>query len=222
MIELVALDMAGTTIDDRGAVYDALREAVEAEGVEVAPADLQRWMGTDKRSAISALASIGGVEVDVETAYARFRSTLRDRYDADPPRPIEGIEAALRRLRSDGVRVALTTGFAHDVAGPLLASLGWTVGGELVDAVVCADEVAEGRPAPYLVFRAMEKTGTHDVARVLVAGDTLVDLEAGTNAGAGAVVGVGTGKLDLDALAQAPHTHLLPSLATLPELVASL
>jgi phosphonatase-like hydrolase len=225
VIELVALDMAGTTIDDRGAVYDALLHAVEAEGVTVSTSDLQTWMGTDKREAIAALASIGGVTLDaaaVEAAYERFRSTLRDRYGADPPQPIDGVEAALRALRAAGVRVALTTGFAQDVADPLLASLGWVVGGDLVDAVVCADEVAAGRPAPYMVFRAMERTGTRSVRSVLVAGDTLVDLEAGTNAGAAAVVGVGTGKLGLDDLARGPHTHLLPSLATLADLVASL
>ena len=35
MIELAALDMAGTTIDEGGAVYVALHDAVAAEGVTV-------------------------------------------------------------------------------------------------------------------------------------------------------------------------------------------
>ena len=35
-IELVALDMAGTTIDDGGAVYEALRGAVEDAGARIA------------------------------------------------------------------------------------------------------------------------------------------------------------------------------------------
>ena len=60
MIELVALDMAGTTVDEHGDVYVALREAVVAEGVEVADDDLRRWMGTDKRAAIAALVVAGG------------------------------------------------------------------------------------------------------------------------------------------------------------------
>ena len=59
-----------------------------------------------------------------------------------------------------------------------------------IDAVVCGDEVAAGRPAPYLVFRAMERTGTESVDEVLVGGDTVVDLRAGTNAGARVVLGV--------------------------------
>lgn len=225
MIELVVLDMAGTTVEEHGGVYAALADAVASEGAEVDAADVQTWMGTDKREALAALVRIGGGELDptgVERAYATFRSLLGARYDIRPPRPIPGVPEALAELRAGGVGVALTTGFARDIAEPLLATLGWVVGGDLVDVVVCADEVAAGRPAPYLIFRAMERAGATHVDRVLVAGDTLVDLQAGTNAGAIAVVGVGTGKLGLDALSTAPHTHLLDSVAHLPALVATI
>ena len=225
MIELVALDMAGTTIDEHGSVYAALHEAVAANGAEVTEALVQEWMGTDKREAIAALVELGGgaaLDHDgVEHGYATFRQLLEAKYRADPPCPIAGVPEALAALRASGVKVALTTGFARDVAEPLLAGLGWTVGAT-VDAVVCADEVAAGRPAPYLIFRAMERTDVRAVDRVLVAGDTLVDLRAGTNAGVAAVVGVATGKLAFDDLRVERHTHLLASVADLPELVASL
>jgi len=88
-----------------------------------------------------------------------------------------------------------------------------------VDAVVCSDEVARGRPAPYMIFRAMEATGIVDVDRVLVAGDTVRDLEAGVGAGARAVVGVLTGSTDATTLGRVRHTHILASVAELPALV---
>jgi phosphonatase-like hydrolase len=226
LIELVALDMAGTTIEEHGDVYVALHEAVAAEGARLTDALVQRWMGTDKREAIAALAAAGGgpaLDGDgVERAYARFRGLLADRYRARPPVPIAGVPEALAALRAAGVRVALTTGFARDVVDPLLASLGWEVGGPLVDAVVCADDVPAGRPAPYMVFRAMERTGVRSVERVLVAGDTVADLRAGTNAGAGIVVGVATGALGPAELGAERHTHLLPSVADIPALLAAL
>lgn len=162
------------------------------------------------------------VHVGVEPLYQRSRALLEERYRARPPEPVAGVPEALAELRHVGVRVALTTGFAADVVEPLLASLGWAAGDELIDAVVCADDVTASRPAPYMVFRAMERTKVIAVDRVLVAGDTPADLESGTNAGAGAVVGVGTGAVSLADLARVRHTHLLPSCAELPALVAGL
>ncbi len=219
MIQLVAFDMAGTTIDDHGSVYRALSRAVEETGATFADADLQQWMGTDKVQAITALMELGGVAPEpatVAAAFDRFRVILAESYRDEPPVAIDGVIEALRTLRSRGVRVALTTGFSDDVAAPLLEALGWRVG-ELLDAVVTTSDVPEGRPAPYLIHRAMERTGVIDVRRVLAAGDTIVDVRAARNAGAIAV-GVLTGKLSREQLEAEDHDHVLNSVAEVPDL----
>jgi phosphoglycolate phosphatase len=223
VIELVALDMAGTTIDDHGSVYVALAESVRETGATVADDDLQHWMGTDKVTAIAALMGLGGQQAApdrVATAFERFRAILASSYRSSPPLALPGVEDALVELRGRGIRIALTTGFDDEVAMPLLASLGWTVGAgdsHLLDAVVTTSDVAAGRPAPYMIHRAMERTGVRDVRLVLAAGDTIVDLEAAHNAG---VIGVGvlTGQLTREQLAAAPHAHILSSVADLPGL----
>jgi phosphoglycolate phosphatase-like HAD superfamily hydrolase len=71
-----------------------------------------------------------------------------------------------------------------------------------------------------MIFRAMELTGVRSVAEVLACGDTPLDLEAGTNAGARLVVGVLTGGADPATLGAVRHTHLLPGAADLLGLVA--
>jgi phosphoglycolate phosphatase-like HAD superfamily hydrolase len=73
-----------------------------------------------------------------------------------------------------------------------------------------------------MVHRAMERTGVRRTADVLTAGDTVLDLEAGTNAGAGLVVGVLSGGVPPETLAAAPHTHILTSVADLPSVLATL
>jgi phosphoglycolate phosphatase len=220
VIELVALDMAGTTIDDHGLVYGALRGSVEETGATVANDDLQRWMGADKVTAIRALMKLGGQEPEpgrVSAAFERFHAILTDYYLGTPPVALPGVEAALCELQERGILISLTTGFDDAVALPLLASLGWSVGTgseHLLDAVVTTSNVTAGRPAPYLIHHAMELTGVTDVRRVLAAGDTAVDLQAAHNAG---VIGVGvlTGALDRAALAAHPHDHILESVAEL-------
>ena len=182
-------------------------------------------MGADKHQAIAHLltAAAGAGKAPcadaelIERVYQNFRRLLSAAYADRPPTPIDGVPQALARLRAHGVGIALTTGFTREITTPLLHSVGWDDG--VVDTVITVDDVPAGRPAPYLVFRAMERLGIHQMARVLVAGDTTRDLEAGTNAGAGFVVGVLTGGQDAAALGAVRHTHLLASAALLPELV---
>ncbi|MGK5553567.1 phosphonatase-like hydrolase [Actinomadura kijaniata] len=216
MIELVALDMAGTTVQEHGAVYVALREAVEAAGGAPSAEDVRRCMGAGKREAISELLA-HPAPATVDAAFDDFRRRLAAAYRATPPVPLPGVEKAMAALRAAGVRVALTTGFDRTVVDGLLSVLGWD--DTVVDAVVCTDDVPAGRPAPYMIFRAMEATGTRSVDRVLTAGDTVRDLRAGTNAGAAMVVGVLTGGLTAEQLGAERHTHLLPSAADIPALL---
>lgn len=214
--QLAALDMAGTTIDDHGLVYRALQESVEETGARVAPSDLQELMGAEKRHAIRELSRRGGVELDPEQTderFDRFRDHLRALYREDPPVGLPGVLQSLQALREAGVKVALTTGFSEDIGRPLVDLLGW---GEHLDAVVCASEVPQGRPAPYMIFRAMERTGVLDVARVLVAGDTVVDIRAGVHAGAGRVYAVLTGAADRAALAGHGESAIIQGVRDLP------
>ncbi|AWB93062.1 phosphonatase-like hydrolase [Aeromicrobium chenweiae] len=224
-IDLACLDMAGTTIDEGGLVYVVLESTVaEAAGRDVPPELLARWKGTSKHGAIEGLLEGLGAphdEAAVDAVFAAFRARLIATYRSSPPAPIPGVMELLADLRSDGVRVALQTGYSRDIASAILDGLGWTVGpgpADTVDAIVTSDEVAASRPAPYLIFHCMEATGVVDVRRVLVAGDTPNDVLAGHRAGAGVVVGVLTGSFDAQALSDDPGTQVLRSLADAAEL----
>jgi phosphonatase-like hydrolase len=222
LVGLVVLDVAGTTIQEHGAVYTALLDAVVHAGGSPDQHRLERWMGADKKQAVAALLAddSSGRPADPElvlATYQDFQDRLHTAYRERPPTPVDGVEAALRELRDAGIQVALTTGFTREVATALLDIVGW--GEHLLDAMITVDDVTTGRPAPYLVFRAMEATGVHDVRRILVGGDTVRDLQSGNNAGAAFVVGVLTGGHDARTLGATRHTHLLPSAADVPSLV---
>jgi phosphonatase-like hydrolase len=214
MITLAALDIAGTTVDEGGAVYRVLAEVVADHGSPATDADIRRWMGADKREALAALTGNG----DVEDLHAAFVERLHAAYADEPPAPLPGVPEAMAALRASGVRVVLTTGFDRQVTDPLLAALGWTVGPTL-DGVVCASEVGGGRPRPHMIRRAMELTGVTDPAHVLVAGDTVLDVRAGRTAGAGLVVGVLTGAQSRDELAAENPSHVLAGVREIPGLL---
>jgi phosphonatase-like hydrolase len=219
-VELVVCDIAGTTVQEHGAVYAALEGAVTATGAATTREDVARWMGADKHEAIRALLGDEPGAATVSEVHEDFRGRLDAAYAERPPEPFAGVPELFASLRAAGVKVALTTGFERAIAEPLLASVGWDDG--TLDAVVCADEVTAGRPAPYMIFRAMERCGVHRTDRTAVAGDTVLDLRAGTNAGAAVVAGVLTGGVDAHTLGAERHTHLLPSLAELPSALEAL
>ena len=72
-----------------------------------------------------------------------------------------------------------------------------------------------------MILEAMRRTGILDPVRVMAVGDTVLDLQAGTAAGAGWVVGVTSGAHDRARLLQSPHTHLLESVAGIPAILGA-
>lgn len=215
MISLAALDIAGTTVDEGGAVYRILAEVVADHGTPACAADIRRWMGADKREALVALTGDEDAQDELHDTFAR---RLHVAYAQTPPKPLPGVPQALAALRAAGVRVVLTTGFDRQVTDPLLHAVGWRVG-EHLDGVVCASEVEAGRPEPYLIQRAMELTGVSDPAQVLAAGDTALDVQAGLAARASYVVGVLTGAQTRGELAAEGPTHILDGVRDLPALL---
>jgi phosphonatase-like hydrolase len=219
-IALLSLDMAGTTIAEGGIVYDVLQAAIEdGTGVSIPPDVLDRWTGTDKREAIVGLLAELGVTADADALYADFSDRLDAAYATASVSLVPGVREAIARLRARGVKVALQTGYTRAVAEGLLDSVDWQVGRD-VDALATSDEVPASRPAPFMIFRNMSDTGVADVRRVLVAGDTTNDLDAGLNAGARMVVGVLSGASSAATLGRHPHTHLLGSVADIPQVLA--
>ena len=217
-IALVALDIAGTSIDEGGAVYVALRSAVESHTGKPIPDDqFDRWKGTGKRQAITGL--LGQVSVDeIDAVESDFTHRLLDAYRSAPPVPLPGIVDSFAVLRAHDIKIVLQTGYSCAIAGPLLDQVDWRVGRD-IDAVITSDQVRASRPAPYLIFHAMEAVGVQSVSEVLVAGDTPNDLRAGANAGVRYVAGVLTGAQDAATLRREPHTHILTSAATIPEVL---
>jgi phosphonatase-like hydrolase len=220
MIQLAVFDVAGTTIEEGGTVYRVLAETVRAAGGDPSADEIETWMGASKREAIQALLTASGADASesvVDAAFRDFRLRLQKAYGEKPPAPFAGVTEVIARLRAAGIKVALTTGFDRETTSSLLASIGWTVG-PILDAIVCIDDVASGRPAPYMIFHAMEATGVTDVRQVLTAGDTVRDVEAGRNAGAALVIAVETGEVKASTLAAAGPTHVLSGVVDIPAL----
>jgi len=221
-IDLVIFDMAGTTIVDAGQVPEAFSTALGAHGIEVTDEALRAVRGASKREAIRHFVErqLPGdakeVNTRTEKIFNAFREHLAGKYTESGVSSIPGAAETFAWLRSRKIKVALNTGFDRAITTLLLHAIGWDK--DTVHAVICGDDVPQGRPAPYLIFRAMESTGVIDVHQVANVGDTALDLQAGWNAGIRWNIGVLSGAHKKEHLEKAPHTHLIPSVAALPDL----
>lgn len=223
---LVTFDVAGTTVDEGGRVYEVLRAVTEAAGARYDDETFARHTGTEKRRAVGELLRLGGAACDDATAdrvHREFVTGLADAYAQRPPTPVAGAEETFDRLRRAGMRVALTTGFDRQTLDRILRGLGWTEGGRgTVDLTVCATEVAHGRPAPDMILRARDLLGRGAPEPVWAVGDTPADMAAGRAAGA-ATVGVRTGHGDDATLREHGADVVVDSVARIdPDLLRSL
>lgn len=213
---LAVFDLAGTTIVDDDAVSGALLRAMEPLGLGITPADVRGVMGLSKTEAIARLLRERGGPVTAERVHeihARFVDAMLARYAApDGVREIEGAAGLFEALRSRGCAVAIDTGFPRRVADAVVSRLGWRER-ELVRTVVASDDVERGRPHPDMILLAMARVGVGEPRAVAKIGDTPADLEEGTRARCGWVVGVTYGTHTAEALEPHPHTHLVDDLS---------
>ncbi|MFF7228657.1 phosphonatase-like hydrolase [Streptomyces sioyaensis] len=221
-IQLVVLDMAGTTVADGGLVEEAFEAAARSLGVAPGSAEHGRQLAyvraTMGESKISVFRHLFGDEPTARRANAAFETAYGELVDGGRIAPVDGAREAIEALRAAGRTVVLSTGFARVTQDALLAALGWQ---ELADLTLCpADAGGRGRPYPDMVLTALLRTrATDSVRRIAVAGDTSYDMVSGRRAGAGIVAGVLTGAHDRAQLESAGATHVLGSVAELPALL---
>ena len=219
-IKLVIFDIAGTIVEDRGEVLGAFTSALKKHHVPFTESELREWKGAAKREVIRHFVERQSGRTFsespvVQAIYADFQKLLEEHYKQEVV-PIPGAEKTFAWLSERGIQMASTSGFYREIAQLILDKAGWA---QTFAANVSSSDVAMGRPAPFMIFQAMEATGVTSVHDVMNVGDTPLDLQAGTNAGVRGVVGVLTGLHKEDRLRREPHTELVGSVADLPGLL---
>ena len=77
----------------------------------------------------------------------------------------------------------------------------------------------KGRPAPFMLYHAMQELNIQNVRTVIKVGDTPADMLEGYNAGCRAVIGVTSGSTPITAWGKYWHTHVIESVRDLPALI---
>ncbi len=222
-ISLVVFDIAGTTVDDADSVNVCVRGALAAAGISATREQVNNVMGLPKPEAIAKLverAGQGGVDqARIQAIHDDFVVRSIEYYQHGPgAHEVTGATLVFQRLKRAGIRIALNTGFSRAITRVIFERVGWS-DTPLIDASICSDEVARGRPYPDMIRELMLRCGVTDPLSVAKVGDTPVDLQEGRNAGCGLVVGVTGGTHTRRELEPYPHTHLVDTIRDVPGLL---
>jgi len=205
-IRAVIADLAGTVVDFGSRAPSAVFvELFRDYEVTVTGEEAREPMGLDKRSHVEALLFNPSIAAQWELAHGRQPSTADvDRlYNKFAPLQLEvlrkhcdlvpGVVDAAKEMRRKGIAFAVTTEYERTMMEIILRAM--NAADLNPDSALCADDVPEGRPHPWMIFRSMERLGVSPPACVVKIGDTVADIEAGVNAGAWSVGVSETGNL---------------------------
>ncbi|MFZ6024828.1 MAG: HAD hydrolase-like protein [Bacteroidota bacterium] len=226
-IALVVFDIAGTTVSDAGNINDCFCSAFTEAGIEVERTEVDTVMGYRKIDAVRIIAEKygkpegAGSEKLIENIHTRFNELMVTFYkETEMLAPLPYAEEIFKWLQEKQIKVALNTGFTRVITNALLARLGWN-NHPYINKVVCSDEVAEGRPASYMIQYLMRVLQIDDVKEVAKIGDTEVDIKEGRNAGCGWVIAVTTGAYTREQLEQYQPDYIIDSLEQLKTILNS-
>lgn len=220
MITVAVLDMAGTTIADEGVVEASFHQAMESSGIGAGTdgylAALDYVRATMGQSKIEVFRHLLQDEAAAQQANSAFEVAYAEHVRDGGVKALAGARDTIELLRANGMKVALTTGFAVATRDLILAQVGWN---DLVDLTLAPSEVGRGRPYPDMNLTALMRLGGRSVAELLVVGDTASDMVAAASAGAALRVGVLTGAGTEADLRASGASHVLDDVTALPGLL---
>ena len=190
----VVFDWAGTILDFGScAPMGAFVRLFEKFGIELSIEEARGPMGMAKWDHIHALGALPHIaaqwaavhgkpfsDADVDHLYEVF-TPMNAAVVADFAAFIPGAVEMVQSLRARGLKIGSTTGYNRpimDVVLPIAAR-----GGYVPDNLVCAGDLAAGRPTPLMMYRCFADLGVWPPHTVVKVDDTGVGIEEGLNAG---------------------------------------
>jgi len=197
-VKLLVFDMAGTTVNEHGIVYETLYTTMNNYGLSVSRDDIQKWHGANKYEVLNNYLGKKYSGDDIinknirQQLHTNFDINLKDRYFTNSNVTLidNKLPELFNSLREKNIKIALNTGYSKEIQGAIIDKLRM---GEFIDTYISSEEVKYGRPYPYMIYHLMEKCGIQNPKSVIKFGDTKNDILEGLNAQCLASVGVLSG-----------------------------
>jgi phosphonoacetaldehyde hydrolase len=205
-VRAVVLDWAGTMVDHGSlAPMGVFVEAFGKFGVEITIDEARAPMGMAKRPHIAALMAQPRIaaawrvrfgraptEADIDAVYEIF-VPMNIKVAAQYADVIPGAAAAVGELRRLGLKIGSSTGYTREIMAevlPVAAAQGYAP-----DCIVCAGDTPDGRPTPFMLYKAFLELAVWPAWACVKVDDTEVGIAEGCNGGCWTVGVAVTGNL---------------------------
>ena len=193
-IQAVIFDWAGTVVDyGCFAPMNAFMQAFEQAGVPISEDEVRGPMGKLKRDHIQSILQIERVrlawrnqfdsepvEADIDRLYASFEERLMATLHRFTD-PLPGVLEVVKELRGRGLKIGSTTGYTRKMMK--VVTEGAKEKGYEPDYMIASDEVKQGRPYPYMIYKNLLALEVSTPKAAVKVGDTLADVLEGKRAG---------------------------------------
>lgn len=183
MSQVLLFDLDGTLLDSRDAVMEAVADTAEqfAPGQFSREELLARFGESFDDFLLDVALAVGKMDKRevLEHYFAYVRAHLADHAKLFPH-----VRESLEQLKAAGYQLAIVTNKQREFALTSLALAGID---QLFDAVVAVDDVAQGKPSPEPLQKALDELGKRP-EQALMIGDSRFDVLAAKAAGVPAVV----------------------------------
>lgn len=185
-VTMLVCDMAGTTINEGGIVYQSLFKVI-SKHADVTQDDISKWQGRDKYEVLDSY-----IQNNREESHKEFNKLLEEEYFTSNKISLidKDLPDLFNELREGGIKVCLNTGYNRDIQESIIEKLKMK---NCIDDYISSSEVDAGRPEPFMIHALMKRNNIKNSKRVVKIGDTLNDVQEGINANCGESIGVLTG-----------------------------
>ena len=182
---MLVCDMAGTTIQEKGIVYNSLFNTIKLIKPDLLRSDISRFAGYNKNEVIKYYVDqqrMNSPDVVLRNLKSEFNYYLKKEYiNNDSVKLMDkNMPSFFNLLREYDIKICLNTGYNKDIQNLLIDKLNLL---DCIDDYISSEEVERGRPYPYMINKLMSRNNVNYPEEVIKIGDSVADIKEGKNAG---------------------------------------
>lgn len=178
MKKTLIFDLDGTVLNTIQDLKNSVNFALKASGYrEKSLEEVKKSVGNGLKMLIRRVLPPDAEEETVDAVLAAMKAHYRQ-HCHDETKPYPGIPALLKRLHTEGYRIALVS----NKADAITKELHRVFFADTIDVAIGETEQIRRKPAPDMVLEAIRQLGT-DRNDAICIGDSEVDIETAQNAG---------------------------------------